>query len=418
MMNRLLRILGILSIVLVILMLGLVGGVLLDRAVLSVIAPPSGIPADATAEFQLMGEAWSVVHRVYVDRAALEPQVLTYGAIDGMVDALGDTGHSRFLTPQMVQQQHNFTVGEFEGIGAYVEMKDGHVVIAAPMDNSPAQQAGLRPGDVVLKVNGENVANLRLDEVVGHILGPAGTEVTLTILDPRTGNTRDVTLKRAKITVDNVTWQRLPGTTTAHVRVVAFSKGATQDLVETLAEIQRQEMTGVILDLRSDPGGLLDEAVETASQFLEDGNVLLEKNAQGQITSVPVQPGGAAVDVPLVVLIDQGTASAAEIVAGALQDAGRATVVGETTFGTGTVLQEFPLSDGSVLLLAVQEWLTPNGRVIWHQGLEPDVAVTLPSDAEPLIPRTERDLTAEQLRGSSDAQLLRALDLLTGASGD
>jgi carboxyl-terminal processing protease len=418
MMNRLLRILGILSIVLVILMLGLVGGVLLDRAVLSVIAPPSGIPADATAEFQLMGEAWGVVHRVYVDQAALEPQVLTYGAIDGMVDALGDTGHSRFLTPQMVQQQHNFTEGEFEGIGAYVEMKDGHVVIAAPMDNSPAQRAGLRPGDVVLKVDGENTANLRLDEVVGRILGPAGTEVTLTIFDLRTGNTRDVTLERAKITIDNVTWQRLPGTTIAHVRIVAFSKGATQDLVETLAEIQQQELTGLILDLRSDPGGLLGEAVETASQFLESGNVLLEKDAQGQITSVPVQPGGQAVDVPMVVLIDQGTASAAEIVTGALQDAGRATVVGETTFGTGTVLQEFPLSDGSVLLLAVQEWLTPSGRVIWHQGLEPDVAVTLPSDAEPLIPRTERDLTAEQLRDSSDAQLLRALDLLTGASGD
>jgi carboxyl-terminal processing protease len=418
MMNRLLRILGVLSIILVILVLGLVGGVLLDRTVLSIVAPPSGIPTDATAEFQLMGEAWNVIHRVYVDRTALEPQVLTYGAIDGMVDALGDTGHSRFLTPQMVRQQHDFTMGEFEGIGAYIEMKDGHVVIAAPMDNSPAQQAGLRPGDVVLKVNGENVANLRLDEVVGRILGPAGTEVTLTILDPRTGNTRDVTLKRAKITVDNVTWQRLPGTTTAHVRVVAFSKGATQDLVETLAEIQRQEVTGVILDLRSDPGGLLDEAVETASQFLEGGNVLLEKDAQGQITPVPVQPGGAAVDVPLVVLIDQGTASAAEIVAGALQDAGRATVVGETTFGTGTVLQEFPLSDGSVLLLAVQEWLTPNRRTIWHQGLEPDVAVPLPSDAEPLIPRTERDLTAEQLRESSDAQLLRALDLLAGASGD
>jgi carboxyl-terminal processing protease len=344
MMNRLLRILGILSFILVILMLGLVGGVLLDRTVLSIIAPPSGIPADATAEFQLMGEAWSVVHRVYVDRAALEPQVLTYGAIGGMVDALGDTGHSRFLTPQMVRQQHDFTVGEFEGIGAYVEVKDGHVVIAAPMDNSPAQQAGLRPGDVVLKVDGENVANLRLDEVVGRILGPAGTEVTLTILDPRTGNTRDVTMERAKITVDNVTWQRLPGTTIAHVRIVAFSKGATQDLVETLTEIQQQKLTGVILDLRSDPGGLLGEAVETASQFLEDGNVLLEKDAQGQITSVPVQPGGQAVDVPMVVLVDRGTASAAEIVAGALQDAGRATVVGETTFGTGTVLQEFPLS--------------------------------------------------------------------------
>jgi carboxyl-terminal processing protease len=417
-MNRLSRTLGILSIVLAILVFGLVGGVLLDRAVLSIIAPPSGIPTDATAEFQLMGEAWSVIHRVYVDRAALKPETLTYGAIDGIVDALGDTGHSRFLTPQMVRQQHDFTVGEFEGIGAYIEMKDGHVVIAAPMDNSPAQRAGLRPGDVILKVDGENIANRRLDEVVGHILGPVGTQVTLTILDPRTGNTRDVTLERAKITIDNVTWQRLPGTTIAHVRIVAFSKGATQDLVETLAEIQRQELTGVILDLRSDPGGLLGEAVETASQFLEGGNVLLEKDVQGQITSVPVQSGGRAVDVPMVVLVDQGTASAAEIVTGALQDAGRATVVGETTFGTGTVLQEFPLSDGSVLLLAVQEWLTPNGRVIWHQGLEPDVAVPLPSDAEPLVPRTERDPTAEQLRDSSDPQLLRALDLLAGASGD
>ena len=123
-------------------------------------------------------------------------------------------------------------------------------------------------------------------------------------------------------------------------------------------------------------------------------------------------------DIPMVVLVDQGTASAAEIVTGALQDAGRATVVGETTFGTGTVLQEFPLSDGSVLLLATQEWLTPKGRIIWHQGLEPDVTVALASDAEPLLPLTERDLTAEQLQGSSDAQLLRALDLLQGTSGD
>lgn len=418
MLNRLLRILGILSVALVILMLGLVGGVLLDRAVLFAIAPPSGIPTDATAEFQLMGEAWSTVHRVYVDRTALEPQVLTYGAIGGMVDALGDTGHSRFLTPQMVQLQHSALQGEYEGIGAYVEVKDGHVVIMAPMDNSPAQRAGLRPGAVILKVDGENVANLRLDEVVGRILGPAGTQVTLTVLNPKTGNTRDVTLERAKITIDNVTWQRLPGTTIAHVRITAFNQGVAQDLAETLDEIQRQELTGVILDLRSDPGGLLGEAVETASQFLEGGNVLLEKDAQGQITSVPVQPGGQAVDIPMVVLVDQGTASAAEIVAGALQDAGRATVVGETTFGTGTVLQEFPLSDGSVLLLAVQEWLTPKGRVIWHQGLDPDITVALPSDAEPLLPLTERDLTAEQLRDSGDAQLLRALDLLAGASGD
>jgi carboxyl-terminal processing protease len=417
-MNRLLRILGILGAVLAILMLGLVGGVLLDRAVLSQIAPPGGIPADAASEFRLMGEAWNVVHQVYADREALDSQHLTYGAIGGMVDALGDTGHSRFLTTQMVQQQHNALQGEYEGIGAYMEVKDGHVVIMAPMDGAPAQRAGLRPGDIVLKVDGQNVADLRLDEVVGRILGPAGTQVTLTILDPQTGNTRDVTLERAKITIDNVTWQQLPSTTIAHVRISAFSEGVTQDLKDTLAEIQSQGVTGLVLDLRSNPGGLLGEAVGVTSQFLESGNVLLVKDAQGKVTPVPVQPGGVAVDIPMVVLVDRGTASAAEIVAGALQDAGRATVVGETTFGTGTVLQEFPLSDGSVLLLAVEEWLTPKGRVIWHQGLDPDMVVTLPSGVDPLLPLTERDLTAEQVRDSGDAQLLQALELLGQPVGE
>jgi carboxyl-terminal processing protease len=238
MMEHRLRTLGRLGTALAILMLGLVGGVLLDRAVLSKIAPPGGIPAGAASEFRLMGEAWTVVHQVYADREALDSQHLTYGAIGGMVDALGDTGHSRFLTPEMMQQQHSALHGEYEGIGAYMEVKDGHAVILAPMDGSPAQQAGLRPGNVVLKVDGQNVADLRLDEVVGRVLGPAGTQVTLTILDPKTGNTRDVTLERAKITIDNVTWQQLPGTTIAHVRISAFSEGVTQDLKDSLAEIQ------------------------------------------------------------------------------------------------------------------------------------------------------------------------------------
>jgi carboxyl-terminal processing protease len=417
-MKRLLHILGILSIVLLILMVGLGGGVLLDRTVLSAIVPLSTVPLDAVSDFRLMGEAWNTIQQDYVDQTALDSQQLTYGAIGGMVDALGDTGHSRFMTPQMVQQQNNALQGEYEGIGAYMEVKDGHVVISAPMDGSPAQRAGLRPGDIILKVDGQDVADLPLDEVVGHILGPAGTQVTLTVLDPKTGDTRDVTLERAKITVDNVTWQQLPGTTIAHVRISSFSKGVTQDLKDVLVEIQGQGMTGLVLDLRSNPGGLLDEAVGVTSQFLEDGNVLLVRDIHGETSPVPVQPGGVAVDIPMVVLVDQGTASAAEIVTGALQDAGRATVVGETTFGTGTVLQEFPLSDGSVLLLATQEWLTPKGRIIWHQGLEPDVTVALASDAEPLLPLTERDLTAEQLQSSSDAQLLRALDLLQGTSGD
>ncbi len=415
-MKHQLRRLWVPALILLALGIGLVAGVVLDRQVLAALVPPRGtIPADAVAEFRLMAEAWNTIHQVYVDRAAEQPRRLAYGAISGMVDALGDTGHSRFLTPEMAQAEENFTQGQFQGIGAEVQMKDGHVVIVAPIDGSPAQRAGLRPGDIILKVNGDDMTGLSLDQVVGRVMGPAGTAVTLTILDPSSGGTRDVTLVRARITLHNVTWQQLPGTTVAHVHVTAFSQGVTQDLQQALTEIQQQGLTGVILDLRDDPGGLLDEAVGTASQFLSSGNVLLEKNAQGQVTSVPVQPGGLALHLPLVVLINQGTASAAEIVAGALQDAHRATLVGETTFGTGTVLNEFHLSDGSVLLLATEEWLTPDGRVIWHQGISPDVAVSLPSTTAPLFPEAERGITPAQVQASGDEQLLRALELLGGS---
>ncbi|MEJ2736828.1 MAG: S41 family peptidase, partial [Anaerolineae bacterium] len=391
---------------------GLAGGIVLDRQVLARSLPPDNVPADATPSFQLMAEAWNIINQSYVDRPAVQAQALTYGAVGGMVDALGDTGHSRFLSPEMVQAQHDFTNGQFEGIGAYVEMKDGHVVIVAPMDGSPAQQAGLQPGDVILKVDGEDVVGLPIDQVVGRILGPAGTSVTLTILTPETGQSREVTLVRAQIALQNLFWQQLPGTQIAHVRIVAFSKGVTDDLRQALGEIQQSGLTGIILDLRSNPGGLLSEAVGTASQFLVTGNVLLEKDAQGEITPVAVQEGGLAPTLPLVVLTDAGTASASEIVSGALQDAGRALLVGETTFGTGTVLNEFDLSDGSSLLLATEEWLTPEGRLIWHHGIVPDVQVALPQGTAPLLPQAEAGMTEEQVRNSGDAQLLRALELL------
>jgi len=411
-MKRLLSCLGILIAIVVILGLGLAGGVVLDRQVLAQDPASGNVPADAAANFQLMAEAWNTIQQSYVDRPAVQAQALTYGAIGGMVDALGDTGHSRFLSPEMVQEQRNFTAGQFEGIGAYVEMKDGHVVIVAPMDGSPAQQAGLHPGDIILKVDGENVDGLPVDQVVSRIVGPAGTSVTLTLMTPESGQTWEATLVRAKITLQNVVWQRLPGTQIAHVRIVAFSQGVTDDLRKALGEIEQQGLTGVILDLRSNPGGLLSEAVGTASQFLASGNVLLEQDAQGDIKPIPVQKGGLALDLPLVVLIDPGSASAAEIVSGALQDAGRAKLVGETTFGTGTVLDQFALSDGSALLLATEEWLTPEGRVIWHQGIAPDVEVALPQGVTPLLPQAEAGLTAEQLQNSGDAQLLQALELL------
>lgn len=404
--------LGILGMSLLILGLGLAGGILLYRYVLLDAAAPGIIPASAAPDFTLMAEAWNTIQEHYVDRAAVQPTPLTYGAISGMTDALGDTGHSRFLDPQMVKEQANFTAGEVVGIGVYVEMKEGHAVIVAPIDGSPAQKAGLRPGDIILKVNGQSVTGLPLDQITALITGPAGTSVTLTILSAQTGQTRDVTMVRTRIAVENVVWAQVPGTTIAHLRVRAFSQGVTNDLRRELAAIQQQGLNGLVFDLRDDPGGLLEEAVGSASQFVTSGNVLLEKDAQGRITPVPVQPGGLAPGMPMVTLVNGGTASAAEIVAGALQDAQRSQLVGETTFGTGTVLEQFGLSDGSALLLAVEEWLTPNGNIIWHKGLQPNVAVTLPSGATPLFPAEEQGMTAAQLQSSQDTQLLRALDLL------
>jgi len=347
-----------------------------------------------------------------VDRPAVQTQTLGYAAISGMVDALGDTGHSRFLSPDAVKQEHNQTQGSFEGIGATVEEKDGHAVILAPLDGSPAQKAGLRPGDIILRVDGLDVSTLPLNEVVNHVLAPAGSTVRLTLQDPATGKMRDVNIVRARIVMHNVTWQRLPGTTLAHLRIAAFSQGISKDLQSALQAIRQQGLTGIVLDLRDDPGGLLDEAESTTGTFLTQGNVLLEKDAQGKVTPISVPREPVTTALPVVTLINAGTASAAEIVSGALHDAGRSRLVGQTTFGTGTVLQEFGLSDGSALLLATEEWLTPGGHLIWHQGIVPDQVVALPANVIPLVPEAEGSLSADQIRGSGDAQLLAAMGLL------
>lgn len=374
---------------------------------------PNTIPPEAEPNFRLMAKAWNTIQRFYVDQSAVESQRMTYGAISGMVDSLGDTGHSRFLTPEMVKHERNLTKGKLEGIGAEIQTKNGQPVIVAPIDGSPAQRAGLRAGDIILKVDGEETIGLPLSQVVERILGPAGTPVKLTILNPRIGLTRDITLVRARITLQSVAWERLPDTPVAHLRIVTFSQGVSEALRKTLSTIQEKGSGGLILDLRNNPGGLYDEAIHTASQFLSSGNILLEKDASGKITPVRAWPGGVALTIPMVVLINGGTSSGAEIVAGALQDAHRAKLVGEKTFGTGTVLETFSLPDGSALMLATKEWLTPAGRVIWHQGIHPDVLIPLPPEVIPVVPMAERGMSMAQLRASGDEQLLRALDMFT-----
>jgi carboxyl-terminal processing protease len=360
----------------------------------------------------LVAEAWRTIDAHYVQRGAVTTQAMTYGAIRGMVDALGDTGHSTFLTPAMAKALRQVRNGELRGIGVEIEMKNGHVVVVAPIDGSPAQRAGLKPGDIIVKVAGQDISDWPISRVVERVTGPPGTRVTLSLEDPRTEHIRDVSLVRASVKLHDVTWQQLPGTRIVHLRIARFDDGVAKELQRHLLTIQKQGIHGIILDLRNNPGGLLGEAVTVGSQFLKSGNVLQVKDAKGHLIPVPVERGGVACDIPMVVLINEGSASAAEIVAGAVKDTGRALLVGEKTFGTGTVLSEFHLSDGSALLLAVEEWLTPHGTSFWHKGIAPDTTVALPENQNPLLPEAERDFTMADLRASGDTQLLRALDQL------
>jgi carboxyl-terminal processing protease len=221
-----------------------------------------------------------------------------------------------------------------------------------------------------------------------------------------------LTITRGKVEVPSVSWRRLPGAPVAHLAIHGFNKHADAELKQALKELRAAGARGVILDLRGNPGGLKEQAVKVTSEFLTEGTVFIEQDAQGRRKEIPVVPGGAATEIPLVVLIDEGTASSAEICAGAIQDYARGKLVGMPTFGTGTVLEPFRLSDGGAVFLAVAQWFTPKGRKIWHHGITPDFKVELPEGAVILLPETEVSLTAEGLARSQDRQLLKGLEVL------
>jgi carboxyl-terminal processing protease len=363
----------------------------------------------SVSEFKLVEQAWNIVSKNYVDQTATQPQTLAYGTIGGMVDSLGDTDHSYFMTPEEVKQWNEDLQGQLQGIGAEMTETNGNIVIVATMDGSPAEKAGLQPGDIILDVNGQPVTGLQ--EAHDSITGPAGTSVTLTIQSPA-GTTSNVKIVRAIIQENSVTWDMLPGTSIADLRLDNFDQGTSTELDKAISTIKAQGATAIILDLRNNLGGVFSEAIGVASRFLVNGNVVEEKDASGKITKDAVLTNVPKTDLPLAVLVNQGTASAAEIVAGALQSAGRAKLIGNTTFGTGTIATQFSLSDGSEIELGFKEWLTPSGNSIWHVGLTPDVTVSLASGIDPLTPDTEKNLTMEQIEASGDQQLLTALNSL------
>ena len=367
---------------------------------------------ETPTDFQVFWQAWSIIQAHFIDRDVLNTKELTYGAINGLVQALGDEGHTTFLTPSELERQQTAMAGSFSGIGAQLGIKEGLPVVVAPIDNSPASEAGIRAGDIILGVDGEDVTSLSLDEIVDRVRGPSGTEVVLTLLREGEEASIELTLVRREIKVAAVSWTMVPGTKTALVRLNQFSATAKSELVAALKAAEAAGAESLVFDVRNNPGGLLQQAIGVTSQFLESGNVLQQEDARGNRQPFRVERGGVATDIPMVVLINPGSASSAEIFAGAIQDHQRGQLIGETTFGTGTVLQTFNLDDGSALLLGTSQWLTADGRLIRKQGITPDTEVELPVDGEFLTPALIKEMTAAELAQSGDAQLLAGLKAL------
>jgi carboxyl-terminal processing protease len=374
---------------------------------------PASTASQGPTDFGLIKEAWDTLHQQYVARDELDDTSLIYGAIKGMTNAVGDTGHTDFMTAAERVQRNDSLSGSYVGIGVRIEPDaSGRPKIIGVFDGSPAAKSGLTVDDVIVKVDGRSTEGSSIDEVAGWVRGEAGTTVDITTVHGATGPERTVTIERADVPVDPVSWAMVPGTTTALIRLEQFSNGAADELVAALKAARKAGADRLVLDLRADPGGYVNEAVGVASQFLTSGLVYIERDANDKRTEHPVSPGGVATDIPLVVVVDGNTASSAEIVSGALQDAGRAKIVGETTFGTGTVLGEFALSDGSALRIGTVEWLTPTGRRIWHEGIAPDVPVKMADGTTPLSPSDIAKLTTSAASSPPDAQLGKAFELV------
>jgi carboxyl-terminal processing protease len=387
-------------------------GAVVDRTGLLGGPAAQGTPEEAD-DFGLIREAWDQLHEKYVDASELDSRELAYQAIEGLVEAVGDTGHTSFMTPEEREANRESLSGSYVGIGVELDIRDGYPVVGGVVRNGPADEGGVEVGDRILSVDGTPTAGADLDKVASLVRGEEGDEVTLELGRVGTEGSITVTLVRAEIDLPAVSWSEIPGTDLVMLRIEQFGTGSADEAKAALDEVLATDPAGLVLDLRGNPGGYVNEGIATASEFLPEGTEIhLSRDATDTFTPTMAEPDGLALDIPVIVLVDEGTASSSEIVTGALQDNDRATVVGRRTFGTGTVLSEVPLSDGSALRIGVIEWLTPAGREIWHQGIAPDHSVTLPTGIEPLAPEDLETLTPAELDASGDAQLLKAIDLL------
>ena len=370
-----------------------------SNAVASVSAPAdtsSGTPANLQTLFQPFWETWTLVHKEYVDQPVDDTKLMR-GAISGMLASLGDQ-HTSYMDPQEYQQANSSLAGSYEGIGAYVDTTTKYLTVISPIPGSPAESAGLRSGDAIIAIDGKSMTGVNPEVVRQQVLGPAGSVVTLTI-QRGTQAPFDVKITRANIDIKSADGKMLDNGI-AYVQITTFGDKTTQELKDTLTTLMANHPKGLILDLRNNGGGYLQTAVEVASQFLpKDKVVLYEQDGTGKRQTYTTLGNGLATDIPMVVLINEGTASASEILSGALQDYGRAKLVGVVSYGKGSVQIWTPLDNNQgAVRITIAKWFTPNDRTIDKIGLTPDV----------YVPMTESDYT-----NKLDPQLDAAIKTLT-----
>jgi len=394
-----------------------VGKAILTAAVLLVLtlslggtSASKGVDRSATYEqLKLFTDVLSIIQNQYVDET--EPKEIIYGAVRGMLRSLDP--HSSFMDPESYREMQVETSGSFGGLGIEITIRDDMLTVVAPIDGTPAWRAGIQPGDRIVKIEGLVTKDMSLADAVKKMRGPKGTKVTITVAREGTKEPFDVSLTREVIQVQSIKSQELePGI--GYIRIRQFQERTAPDMIAAVEKFDKTgTFSGLILDLRFNPGGLLSSAVEVSEEFLGDGKLVVytEGRVRNQNMRFTAHAKHAITEVPLVVLVNGGSASASEIVAGAIQDHGRGVVLGTQTFGKGSVQTIIPLSDGSGLRLTTARYYTPKGRSIHGKGITPDIVIEAPKE-DAAVPKANTPPLSEAEQMKRDVQLQRAIEIL------
>jgi carboxyl-terminal processing protease len=353
--------------------------------------------ASEGVDFSLFWQVWNLVHEKFSNREKINSQELIQGAISGMLKSLEDP-HTNFLTPKETNVFLGSMKGELEGIGIQIGIRDGQLQVIAPIKKTPAYKAGLRARDKIIKIDGLSTANMKIEEAVGKIRGPKGTEVVLTIFRQEWNEEKDIRIKREIIEIPTVSWEMIEGNV-AHIRIYHFLEKTENDFKILANEILRSSAEKIILDLRNNPGGYLHVAKNIAGWFLEREQVIVIQDFGETKEQKIYKSAGPSrlLKYPIVILINEGSASGSEILTGALKDNRGIKIIGERSFGKGSIQEFIPLKEGASLKITVANWLTPKGELITNQGLKPDIII---------------EMTEEDIRQEKDLQLNKALELI------